>query len=119
MLFSFFFSGYAVKVPTNGGTYVNDYTLTMDVKLDSLPKDRYIQTVDIFPSVFTFLRSVSLYQANWEKKQTEGEAYISKSGKKVLIACSQEADLFQVVLAFLASTASERPGSKRRNGPGF
>ena len=30
----------AVNVPANGGEYVNDYTLTMDVKLDSLPKDR-------------------------------------------------------------------------------
>jgi hypothetical protein len=30
----------AVKLPANGGQHINDYTLTMDVKIDAYPKER-------------------------------------------------------------------------------
>eukprot|EP01087_Luapelamoeba_hula_P004848 TRINITY_DN1482_c0_g1_i1.p1 TRINITY_DN1482_c0_g1~~TRINITY_DN1482_c0_g1_i1.p1 ORF type:complete len:4317 (-),score=602.49 TRINITY_DN1482_c0_g1_i1:51-13001(-) len=49
--------------PNNIGRFVNDYTLTFDIKLDSLPAD-----------------SLSLYQANPGVKPTEGETYITKTG---------------------------------------
>ncbi|KAL6068400.1 Component of oligomeric Golgi complex 3 [Balamuthia mandrillaris] len=47
----------------NGGVNINDYTLIMDVWLEDLPKD-----------------SLSLYQANYQQRPTEGEAYIIKTG---------------------------------------
>jgi hypothetical protein len=56
--------GCTVKLPPNGGgKLINDYSLIMDVKLDALPKD-----------------SLCLFQANWGARQTEGSAFISKSG---------------------------------------
>jgi hypothetical protein len=30
----------AVKLPANNGHHINDYTLTMDVKIDAYPKER-------------------------------------------------------------------------------
>jgi len=52
-----------LNLPANGGNTINDFALTMDIKLDSLPKE-----------------SISMFQANFAKKDSEGEAYIDKTG---------------------------------------
>lgn len=52
-----------LNLPPNGGSFVNDYTITMDVMIDTYPKD-----------------SISLYQANWEQRKGEGDAFIFNSG---------------------------------------
>ncbi len=52
-----------MKLPANGGKYINDYSITMDIKIDALPKERLAVYLFSFRSFSLIELTYYLYAA--------------------------------------------------------